>query len=150
MKAMKNWQIHGTPKSVVQDKRLTDGAFRVYMNLRGYGDECYPSMARQGQDIGCSAKTIQRHIKELEKLGYLVRGKSKYRSNRYKVYGQNCPRDTDKNDPVIGTNLSTVIGTKMSYKVSTKEASTNKEKENKEASSLLAQVAQPRQGYYIL
>jgi len=61
---------------LVLDPALSDGAMRTYILYLRYAQQkgvCWPSIATLAEERGKSPGTIQRHIAELEQLGYITR-----------------------------------------------------------------------------
>lgn len=64
------------PEAVIYDQRLGDKAVRVYACLLRHGDNpsnCFPSHRRIADMIGCSPRSIQRVLNELERAGWIRR-----------------------------------------------------------------------------
>ena len=69
-------QFAVVPKWANRDSNISDGAFRVYVELCGYADQdgmCFPSMSTLAADLGCSRETVKRSVRELERCGVLSR-----------------------------------------------------------------------------
>lgn len=62
--------------AAVFDTRLDCGPLRVLAALATYADEnghCYPAVSTIANRLHLSRRTVQRHMRDLEALGYLVR-----------------------------------------------------------------------------
>lgn len=84
------WSV--TPAKAVDDNRISDTAFRTLAVLGMYTDRdgmCYPSMNLIAKSRGMSRQAVQKHIKELEALGYIKKYARKTKkgdsSNKYLV-----------------------------------------------------------------
>lgn len=96
----------------------------------GYG-QCWPSRVRLAKDTGSSTKTVDRHIKQLEKLGWIEKTKrwkdDKQQSNLYQL---NLMDRGDKMTPLPtqgGQNVQ-IGGTKEPHR--TKPIELNKEEKD--------------------
>lgn len=90
------------------DKKLSDGAFRVYALLLKYarqGDGCWPGIERLATDLGKGERSIKRLLAELESRGLITRERRYGRSSLTwledleAVYGKQ-PDDRAKNGPI--------------------------------------------------
>lgn len=64
------------PQAVLYDQDLSDKAVRVYGALMRHGldpSSCFPSHARIAELIGCSKRSVQRPVVELETAGWIER-----------------------------------------------------------------------------
>jgi hypothetical protein len=76
---------------IIQDKRISHGAFRVWHLLRdmtGDNTHCWPSMRTICKKISCSKSSVSGWIKELIEAQYVtVKRGSRHSPNRYFVSG---------------------------------------------------------------
>jgi len=71
---MSNQRFSITPSTAATDARLSDSVHRTLSVIGIYGDKngwCWPSQSTLAEMRGMSRKTINVHIKELIKFGYL-------------------------------------------------------------------------------
>ncbi len=73
---------------VAQLADISPGAVKVYIALRAYkknggGGNCFPSVPKILSRSGLSAETVRRALNELESGGFILRHKSKGKSNHY-------------------------------------------------------------------
>lgn len=64
------------PEELLYDRKISDKAVRIYGALVRHGmspDDCYPSHARLAELIGCSDRSVQRPLRELEEAGWVDR-----------------------------------------------------------------------------
>ena len=101
----------------------------VLLNLCERADDagqCYPSVARIGQDTGLNRKTVINALADLEAAGLIQKHRQTGSSTRYQLNGQTQAQPVPKTGPVpktvpvpktgrgsaeIGTGTSTVLGT---------------------------------------
>lgn len=74
------WTKVPIPHDARVDTRMSDGAFRMYMNLLAYREVGLPlpNVRECAEDCDVNVRTIIRYRKELIKLGYLERGPESY------------------------------------------------------------------------
>ena len=85
------WTFAQTPIWAICDDRLTDKAVRVFGYLyyrQGTNPDCWPSVNKIAEDMGCSHDTINRALKNLDDLGYVVIKHRQGRSSKYTVIAQ--------------------------------------------------------------
>jgi hypothetical protein len=85
--AANHWAYNQLELSGIAKNILANLAFRANDNLT-----CFPSVPRIARDVGCSERSVQKKIKELEQLGLVERIFRKYekggnRSNLYRIVG---------------------------------------------------------------
>jgi hypothetical protein len=60
------------PNVVLRDPRISFGAKLAYSVLLSYAwqeKSCFPGQIRMGRDLGCSVRSVQTYLKELQDLG---------------------------------------------------------------------------------
>ena len=102
---------------LIRDARISNGAFRLYLNLLGYAriiETCFPSRNRLAEDLGCTIRHIDRMKEELKTLGLLDWktniGKDGREHNTYTLLKY---KPIQKND-LTGDNNVLIRETKMS------------------------------------
>ena len=88
MRFKKGWVFSQVPIWVTCDATLTDGAHRVYCYLawrQGRDPCCWPSAERMAADLHVSRTTARRHLRELERVGYVKTQPRVGRSSLYTV-----------------------------------------------------------------
>lgn len=88
------------PAAAAFDRRLSRAALRVLAAICTYCDKfgtCYPGIARIAAELDVSRQAVQRQIRKLEQLGYLItthrkRWQGGNMSNHYQVVYPDRPR----------------------------------------------------------
>ncbi|MEL5900266.1 helix-turn-helix domain-containing protein [Clostridium sporogenes] len=95
---MTNYTI--TSNFDITNLKLSDGAYRCYMLLQhlAYGNktEVYPSIRYIAISLGRSCRSVNRYIKELLSLGYIVRRRRGSISNVYTLLRKKVQQSIDK------------------------------------------------------
>jgi len=102
-----DWRFAPIPEALLYDHALDPLAVRVYGCLQRHGltaDTCYPSHARIARLIGCSKRSVQRPLRDLEDGGWVVRvprfdQRGDRISDRYEVHSQRAPRAEQRGTP---------------------------------------------------
>lgn len=87
-KFKKGWVFSQIAIWVTCDATLSDGAHRVYCYLawrQGRDSCCWPSVERMAADLHVSRATARRHLRELERVGYVKTQPRVGRSSLYTV-----------------------------------------------------------------
>jgi len=77
------------PSAAVFDRRVSKTALRVLAAIGVYSDKsgvCYPGVKTLARRLGVTRPAVQRQLRKLEQLGYLV---TKHRSRGIGGYGSN-------------------------------------------------------------
>jgi DNA-binding MarR family transcriptional regulator len=77
------------PNAVLKSQEISAGAKLVYALLLSYAwhnDFCFPGQERLAQDIGIARQTVNVHVRELERKGFIkVKRVGQGRANLYEV-----------------------------------------------------------------
>lgn len=77
------------PNAILKSSEISSGAKLVYALLLSYAwhnDFCFPGQDRLAEDIGVSRQSVNTHVKELEKKGFIaVKRQGQGRPNIYEV-----------------------------------------------------------------
>lgn len=77
------------PNAVLRSDEITSGAKLVYALLLSYAwhnDFCFPGQDRLAEDIGISRQSVNTHVKELERKGFIkVKRLGQGRANLYEL-----------------------------------------------------------------
>ncbi|MEO0567095.1 MAG: helix-turn-helix domain-containing protein [Pseudomonadota bacterium] len=77
------------PNAVLKSNEISSGAKLVYAILLSYAwhnDFCFPGQERLATDIGISRQSVNTHVKELERKGFInIKRLGQGRTNLYEV-----------------------------------------------------------------
>jgi biotin operon repressor len=77
------------PNAVLKSKEISSGAKLVYALLLSYAwhnDYCFPGQERLAIDIGISRQSVNAHVKELARKGFIrIKRRGQGRANLYEV-----------------------------------------------------------------
>ena len=77
------------PNAVLKSQEISAGAKLVYASLLSYAwnnDYCFPGQDRMAKDIGIARQTVNVHVKELERKGFIkIKRVGQGRANLYEV-----------------------------------------------------------------
>lgn len=77
------------PNAVLRSNEISSGAKLVYALLLSYAwhnDFCFPGQERLASDIGISRQSVNTHVKELERKGFIrIKRLGQGRANLYEV-----------------------------------------------------------------
>ena len=97
------------PKRAVKDHRLGNAAFRVLAAIASYADQdgqCFPSLRRIGEDLGCGRSAVHKQVKILISQGYVARQRTRRpngsdSSNHYQILYPVAEMDSKKRQPHV-------------------------------------------------
>ena len=92
------------PERAVKDRQLGNAAFRVLAAIASYADQdgqCFPSLRRIGEDLGCGRSAVHKQVKILISQGYVTRQRTRRpngsdSSNHYQILYQTAETDSEK------------------------------------------------------
>lgn len=77
------------PNAVLRSNEISSGAKLVYALLLSYAwhnDYCFPGQERLARDIGIARQSVNTHVKELERKGFIrIKRLGQGRANLYEV-----------------------------------------------------------------
>ena len=97
------------PERAVKDRQLGNAAFRVLAAIASYADQdgqCFPSLRRIGEDLGCCRSAVHKQVKILISHGYVARQRTRRpngsdSSNHYQILYQTVETDSKKRQPHV-------------------------------------------------
>lgn len=121
--------------SLIRDKRLSDGEFRLFCELMSYRygkDTVYPSHAKMASNLDVNVRTIGNNIKKLKELDLISWKKRGYsKSNEYSFNDENIFLNESSNNE----NKNISMMKEMSDHIGNNLQSNNNKKNNKESNN---------------
>jgi len=120
------------PNRIIRDVNLSNCLFRTYVALRAYAygeNKSFPAQQTVADDLGKRRETINRHIAELEKGGYIKKRRRGYSlSNEYDFCDETVSNGNESSDENITSEVT--FNSHPSLEITHTNNTNNKTKKN--------------------